>query len=80
MAEGEEVPPISQRAPGKAGPVISRRNTRYCPESHEVIDREQCKNCEKFRYWPEGTKEEPRECWHDWQARPPAMSQDEDEE
>ena len=40
---------------------------RYCLESHELVDKETCESCEKYRHWPEGTNEEPRECWHDWQ-------------
>jgi hypothetical protein len=40
---------------------------RHCPQSHELIDMETCESCEKYRHWPDGTNEEPRECWHDWQ-------------
>ena len=44
-------------------------SNRICPESNELINVEQCGSCEKYRCWPEGMDEEPRECWYDWQAR-----------
>lgn len=44
-------------------------SSRICPESNELINFEQCGSCEKYRCWPDGTGEEPRECWYDWQAR-----------
>lgn len=53
---------------------------RFCPESHEVIDREKCESCEKYRRWPQGTDEEPRECWHDWQAEQPSDESDEEDD
>ena len=43
------------------------RSERFCPENHERINAGQCENCEKYRHWPEGTEEEPRECWYDCQ-------------
>ena len=43
---------------------------RYCPDSRDLIDEAQCPSCEKYRHWPDGTDEEPRMCWHDWEARP----------
>lgn len=44
-------------------------NLRFCPESREAVNTEECQKCEKYRHWPEGTDEEPRECWYDWQAK-----------
>ncbi len=40
---------------------------RYCSESREIIDEQQCESCDKYRHWPDGTDEEPRECWYDWE-------------
>ena len=45
----------------------SHRGQRYCPESREIIDEQQCESCDKYRHWPDGTDEEPRECWYDWE-------------
>jgi len=45
------------------------RTTRYCPEEHDLVDLGECTSCPKYRHWPEGTSEEPRECWHDWEVR-----------
>jgi hypothetical protein len=42
-------------------------NLRYCFESHELIDKGTCESCGKYRHWPQGTNEEPRACWYDWQ-------------
>jgi len=43
--------------------------SRICPECHELMTEEDCRECDKYRHWPEGTEEEPRECWYDWQER-----------
>jgi hypothetical protein len=43
------------------------------------VDLEQCESCEKYRHWPEGTDEEPRECWYDWQDSQ-AFTEDERDE
>ena len=61
------------RIPGHLKPKMPRPSysARYCPETHEMIDKKQCESCEKYRHWPEGTTEEPRQCWHDWQATQP---------
>ena len=56
------------RARGCTNASISR-NTRLCPESHELIGERSCESCEKYRHWPEGTDEEPKECWYDWEDR-----------
>jgi hypothetical protein len=40
---------------------------RYCVDSYELVDKETCESCEKYHHWPEGTDEEPRECWYAWQ-------------
>jgi len=52
-------------------PVIIpvHRRLRFCPETHKVIDKKQCESCDKYRHWPEGTHQEPRTCWYDWQAK-----------
>ncbi|MFB0553067.1 MAG: hypothetical protein ACETWQ_07105 [Phycisphaerae bacterium] len=71
-------PPRRRHTRGAGKLVISRQNTRYCPESHEIIYEQKCESCEKYRHWPEGTDEEPRECWYDWQARPPSDECDDD--
>ncbi len=42
------------------------QNQRYCPDTHDSVDEQQCESCDKYRHWPEGTDEEPKECWHDW--------------
>lgn len=57
---------------------VARLDLRTCPESREVIAKERCEDCEKYRHWPEGTTEEPRECWYDWQARARAEEGDDD--
>jgi hypothetical protein len=44
---------------------------RICPEAGEFVSEEQCQDCDKYRHWPEGTDEEPRECWHEWRERKP---------
>ena len=62
--------PSRHRNPGRArsGIVGGRGLLRYCPESKDLTERQQCESCTKFRHWPEGTDTPPRECWHDWQA------------
>lgn len=57
--------PVSGRT-GRVIPVKGR-DTRICPESREFIYEKECKSCKKYRHWPEGTNEEPRKCWYDWQ-------------
>ena len=52
---------------------------RFCPESHELIDQQKCESCEKYRHWPEGTDEEPRQCWFDWHEKKPCEQSDEDD-
>lgn len=71
-------PPRRRPTRGTGGLVISRQNTRYCPEIREVIYIEKCDDCERYRHWPEGTDEEPQECWYDWQAKPPCDECDDD--
>jgi len=51
---------------------------RICPGSHELIDTEKCNDCDKYRHWPQGTNEEPKECWYDWQNRQTDDDSDED--
>ncbi len=53
---------------------------RWCHEARDLVDWEICESCDKFRHWPDGTDEEPRECWHDWQARQAAEESDEENE
>lgn len=53
-------------------------NLRFCPECHEAINTQECEKCEKYRHWPAGTKDEPRECWYDWQAQLPNNDSDSD--
>jgi hypothetical protein len=63
--------------PGR--PIVgASSNLRYCPESLELIDKQKCESCEKYRHWPEGTNEEPRECWYDWQMEEPGDETDDD--
>ena len=57
---------ITGRAPDVA--KRSRSSTKYCPEQGEMVDESQCENCDKYRHWPEGADEHPKQCWHDWQA------------
>ena len=67
-----EFPIKRYRSRGGAGAGgKTNRASRYCPESHELVDEQKCESCEKYRHWPEGTDEEPKECWYDWQARLP---------
>lgn len=47
---------------GSSGP-------RYCPDSRDLVNEDKCNSCEKYRHWPEGTDEEPRACWYDWQLQ-----------
>lgn len=56
------------------------RDSRICPDNHELVPKEACRSCDKHRHWPEGTDEEPEECWHDWQDRREPGDQGEDEE
>jgi len=73
--------PFRRHGSGRHGSTGARasHNMRICPENHESID-EQCESCEKYRRWPEGTDEEPRECWYDWQMKPPPDESEEDEQ
>jgi len=70
--------PITRRTGG----LISGKNSRprFCPESRKLIDEQKCRSCEKYRHWPEGTDEEPRQCWYDWQANPTANESDDSDE
>jgi hypothetical protein len=61
--------PYKPRAGGGTGAATNRQQ-RYCQESHDAVSQQQCEDCDKYRHWPEGTNEGPRECWHDWQAIP----------
>jgi len=74
--------PAPRRALGSGAVARMPRGQRYCPETHERIDESQCDSCDKFRHWPKGSDEEPKECWYDWQARwePPQAEDDEAEE
>jgi hypothetical protein len=54
---------------------------RLCPQTGEFIDEGKCEECEYYRHWPEGSEEEPRECWFDWQiTQGPTGSEEEEEE
>jgi hypothetical protein len=44
---------------------------RNCPDSRDLVNEDKCNSCEKYRHWPEGTDEEPRGCWYDWQLQSP---------
>ena len=57
---------IPQRNPSRFGRATAGLSVRYCRESLEIIDKQQCEDCEKFRNWPDGTDNEPRECWYEW--------------
>ncbi len=46
--------------------------SRIRPETHRFANEEQRQDCDKYRYWPKGTDEEPKECWHEWQERQPS--------
>lgn len=62
--------PLKGRLPGRkmAGTNI---DLRFCPEVHETVNTQECEKCEKYRHWPEGTNEEPKECWYYRQPEPP---------
>ena len=77
---GQQGLPFNKRVPRISGRIVAGRNwnIRFCPESRERIDEKKCKSCEKYRHWPQGTKEEPRECWYDWQAKPPSNECDDE--
>ena len=60
--------------------VRGNKDNRFCPESHELIDTAACESCDKYRHWPEGTDQEPRECWHAWRARPAPDESEGDEQ
>ena len=67
--KGRNIPRYLTPLPRLKGRVFGTvPSERYCPESHERIDTRQCESCEKYRHWPDGTEEKPRECWYDWQA------------
>lgn len=71
---------LKGHANGRVGRTRARISSdlRICPESNETISIQECEKCEKYRHWPEGTDEEPRECWYDWQARQPSDASDDD--
>ncbi len=72
--------PLRRHGSGRHGSTGARasHNMRICPENHESIDEQKCQSCEKYRHWPEGTDEELRECWYDWQLKPPGVNSDGD--
>jgi len=72
--------PFRRHGSGRHGSTGARagHNMRICPENHESIDEQKCESCEKYRQWPEGTDEEPRECWYDWRVKPPSANSDSD--
>ena len=53
------------------GRTTASSGDRICSECHDVVTDEQCQACDKYRHWPEGADEEPRVCWHEWQAGSP---------
>ena len=63
--------PFKRYGSGRRGSTGARasQNMRFCFECHERIDEQQCESCEKYRHWSDGTDEEPRECWYDWQSK-----------
>lgn len=72
--------PFRRHSTGCHGSTGARasHNMRICPENHESINEQNCESCEKYRQWPEGTDDESRECWYDWQAQPPDDDSDSD--
>jgi hypothetical protein len=72
--------PFRRHGSGRHGSIGARagHNMRICPENQESIDEQKCQSCEKYRHWPEGTDEELRECWYDWQLKPPSVNSDGD--
>jgi len=75
------LPPIRQSIGARSGARAGvGRRIRICPESHERIDEENCLSCEKYRHWPEGTDEEPKECWYDWKARSSCTEEGDDDD
>ncbi|MCP4261029.1 MAG: hypothetical protein GY774_26485 [Planctomycetes bacterium] len=64
--------PFKRHGSGRHGSTGAKasHNMRICPENHESINEQKCQSCEKYRRWPEGTDEEPQECWYDWQTQP----------
>ena len=75
---GPGIRPPVRKSPGRATGA-GRLSKRLCPETHELIDEQKCQSCDKYRHWPDGTDEEPRECWYDWQARASDDEQDSQE-
>jgi hypothetical protein len=77
-SRGSSEPRHSGYSPrGRAG-TGATSNHLYCPESRESVDPQECKSCDKYRRWPEGTQEEPMECWHDWETRRALREAEED--
>ena len=64
-------PPARRSGVGRSGRTLRRTDTerRYCGDRRDVVPLEICEACDKYRHWPEGTNNEPRDCWHDWQQR-----------
>ena len=62
--------PVRRSRPGGRAVGPAKSTPRHCPDSRELVDTDNCGSCEKYRHWPEGTAEEPRECLYDWQAMP----------
>jgi hypothetical protein len=52
---------------GRRAGTKSGSTRRHCPDTRETVDLEQCESCNRYRHWPDGTDEEPRECWYDWE-------------
>jgi hypothetical protein len=79
---GRHIHPTKEYKPLSGGRTNAQSNVglRRCPESREIIDREICESCEKYRHWPEGTSEEPRECWHDWHLAEFCTSEEDDDD
>ncbi len=63
---------------GSSGIRIASGN-RVCPDCQEIVNEEYCHVCEKYRHWPEGTDQEPRECWYEWKERESTEHVEEDE-
>lgn len=74
------LPSVKRPAVGRSRPMIVGRGTglRFCCQDRGMIDGEACQSCEEYCHWPEGTSDEPRECWHDWRLRQSIDESDED--
>ena len=72
-------PPIS-RGLGRASAGIRGSQKRLCLDTRDLVDVDVCDSCDRYRHWPEGTDEEPRECWHEWHLCQTADGFDDDDE